>query len=73
MFSSVLSIDQATVINDPKISVIHWPLICDGSSEIYQALFHVYSSFEDPSLGSSPTLGPFFFFFVVEDKNQENW
>lgn len=38
MFSSVLSINQATVIDDPKISIIHWPLIRDGSSEIYQAV-----------------------------------
>lgn len=56
-FWSVVSINCATVIYDLKMSVIRCLLGCDCSSEICQALFHMWSSPRIAAQGDSLTLG----------------
>ena len=69
MFWSVISINCATVINNPKISVVCCLLVADSSSGTCQTVLHAVVTW-DPSSGGSHTGGHAFFLCALASKSQ---
>ena len=67
MFWSVVSINCATVVNNPEMSVMRCLLVADSSSGTCQTVLHAVVIC-DPSSGGSGTGGHAFFLCAVESK-----